>query len=226
VYKRQEYVRSTVVDRFSVDPGRVVVVPHGVEPDIGSGARSESDLRRDYRLGRGRVLVFPAITHPHKGHEFLLEVMAGHWDDPELRLVLLGGRGLADSAVERAIERLGLRDRVVRPGRVGDDDRDGLIRLAHALVFPSQYEGFGAPVVEAMALGTPVVCSDQEALREVVGDAGLVLPLERDAWSDALDRVQADRDAMCRAGRRRASMFTAAKSGEGLARAYGLAVPR
>lgn len=220
-----EYVRSTVVDRFSVDPGRVIVVPHGVEPDIGSGARSESDLRRDYRLGRGRVLVFPAITHPHKGHEFLLEVMAEHWDDPELRLVLLGGRGLADSTVERAIEKLGLKDRVVRPGRVGDDDRDGLIRLAHALVFPSQYEGFGAPVVEAMALGTPVVCSDQEALREVVGDAGLVLPLDRDAWSDALDRVGADRDAMCRAGRRRASMFTAAKSGEGLARAYGLAVP-
>lgn len=221
-----DYVRSTVIDRFSVDPERVVVVPHGVESDIGSGARSEAELRRDYGLGRGRVLVFPAITHPHKGHEFLLEVMAEHWRDPELRLVLLGGRGLADSAVERAIEKLGLRDRVVRPGRVDDDDRDGLIRLAHALVFPSRYEGFGAPVVEAMALGTPVVCSDQAALLEVVGDAGLVLPLDGDAWSDALDRVETDRDAMRRAGRRRASMFTAAKSGEGLARAYRLAVQR
>ncbi|MEP6296527.1 MAG: glycosyltransferase family 1 protein, partial [Ilumatobacter sp.] len=218
-----EYVRSTVVDRFDVDPERVVVVCHGVEPDIGSGARTEFELRRDYGLGSGRVLVLPAITHPHKGHEFLLDVMAEHWKDPELRLVLLGGRGLADAAVGRAIVKRKLGDRVIRPGRVSDDDRDGLIRLAHALVFPSQYEGFGAPVVEAMALGTPVVCSDQAALVEVVGDAGLVLPLDGEAWADALDRVDADGDAMRRAGQRRAATFTAVKSGEGLAHAYRLA---
>ncbi len=82
----------------------------------------------------------------------------------------------------------------MRTGRVDDDDRDGLIRLADALVFPSEYEGFGAPVVEAMALGTPVVCSDQAALKEVVADAGLVLPLDLEAWADALDRVASDRD--------------------------------
>lgn len=221
-----EYVRSTVIDHFDVDPARVVVVPHGVEPDIGSGARSEFELRRDYGLGSGRILVLPAITHPHKGHEFLLDVMASHWDDPELRLVLLGGRGLADSVVGRAIVERNLTDRVVRPGRVSDDDRDGLIRLAHALVFPSRYEGFGAPVVEAMALGTPVVCSDQEALVEVVGDAGLVLPLEAEAWAGALDRVDAEGDEMRRAGRRRARTFTAAESGAGLAQAYRLAAGR
>jgi glycosyltransferase involved in cell wall biosynthesis len=221
-----DYVRSTVIDRFDVDPERVVVVRHGVEADLGSGARTDVELRHEYGLGNGRVLVLPAITHPHKGHEFLLEVMAAHWPDPELRLVLLGGRGLGDAAVEQAIVRLGLSDRVVRPGRVSDDDRDGLIRLAHALVFPSQYEGFGAPVVEAMALGTPVVCSDQAALVEVVADAGLVLPLEREAWAGALDQVDSDRDAMCLAGRRRAATFTAAKSGEGLARAYRMAADR
>ena len=184
-----EYVRGTVIDRFGVDPTRVVVVPHGVEPDIGVRARSEFELRRDYGLGAGRVLVLPAITHPHKGHEFVLDVMAEHWDDPDLRLVLMGGPGSADAQVTRQIERLGLSRRVVRTGRVDDDDRDGLIRLADALVFPSEYEGFGAPVVEAMALGTPVICSDQEALAEVVADAGLVLPRDRDAWADALDRV-------------------------------------
>ncbi len=221
-----DYVRSTVIDRFDVDPERVVVVCHGVEPDIGSGARTEFEIRRDYGLGSGRVLVLPAITHPHKGHEFLLDVMADHWDDPELRLVLLGGRGLADAAVERAIVKRKLGDRVIRPGRVSDDDRDGLIRLAHALVFPSRYEGFGAPVVEAMALGTPVVCSDQPALVEVVGDAGLVLPLDAEAWAGALDRVDADGDDMRRAGQRRAAMFTAVKSGEGLACAYRLAAER
>ena len=89
-----QYVRGTVVDRFGVDPARVVVVAHGVEPDIGVRARSEFELRRDYGLGAGRVLVLPAITHPHKGHGFLLDVMAGYWDDPDLRLVLMGGSGL------------------------------------------------------------------------------------------------------------------------------------
>ncbi len=221
-----EYVRSTVIERFSVDPATVVVVRHGVEPTLGGDAPSEEDLRATYGLGDGPVIVLPAITHPHKGHEFLLDLMATRWKDPALRLVLLGGRGLADDAVEQAIRRLRLTDRVVRPGRVSDEHRDGLIGLAHALVFPSQYEGFGAPVVEAMALGTPVVCSDQAALAEVVGAAGLVLPLEPDAWSDALDRVETDRDAMRSAGLVRAQAFTAAESGADLADAYAQAVAR
>lgn len=218
-----EYVRSTVVDRFAVDPSRVVVVRHGVESTIGSGAPSEFELRRDYGLGSGRVIVFPAITHPHKGHLFLLEVMRRYWDDPDLRLVMLGGAGVADDAVMSMIEKLDLQRRVVRPGRVPDSHRDGLISLADALVFPSEYEGFGAPVVEAMALGTPVVCSDQAALAEVVADAALVLPREADAWAGALDHVAANGATMRAAGRRRAAHFTAAKSGEGLAQAYRLA---
>jgi glycosyltransferase involved in cell wall biosynthesis len=218
-----EYVRSTVIDRFGVDPDHVVVVRHGVEPAFGTRKRSEFELRRDYGLGGGRVLVLPAITHPHKGHVFLLQVMAAHWADPDLRLVLLGGKGSADDDVTAAIERLGLSKRVIRPGRVDDGDRDGLISLADALVFPSEYEGFGAPVVEAMALGTPVICSDQAALVEVVGDAGLVLPRSAEAWADALDRVEANREQMKVLGSRRAENFTAAKSGEGLAEAYRLA---
>lgn len=219
-----EYVRGSVIDAFDVDPERVVVVPHGVEPSIGAGARSEFELRRDYGLGSGRVLVFPAITHPHKGHGFLLDVMATHWNDPDLRLVLLGGPGAADDDVSARIERLGLGNRVVRTGRVSAADRDGLLTLADALVFPSEYEGFGAPVVEAMALGTPVVTSEQAAIAEVVADAGLVLPRDPAAWAGALDHVDANRREMISAGRRRAAMYTAARSGAGLAAAYRLAV--
>ena len=77
-------------------------------------------------------------------------------------------------------------------------DRDGLLAAAEALVFPSEYEGFGAPVLEAMALGTPVICSDRTALPEVAGDAALVLPLELDAWKGALDEVAARRDELSR----------------------------
>ena len=221
-----EYVRRTVVDAYGPDPSRVVVVPHGVEPALGADAPAEDELRERYGLGAGRVLVFPAITHPHKGHRFLLDVMARHWDDPDVRLVLLGGVGTADGEVVEAIATHRLADRVVRPGRVPDADRDGLIALADALVFPSEYEGFGAPVVEAMALGTPVICSDQPALAEVVGDAGLVLPRDLDAWADALDIVNERAPEMIAAGHRRAATFTAARSGEGLVTAYRRAVER
>ncbi len=218
-----DYVRSTVIDAYGTDPEHVVVVPHGVEPSLGTDAPSAFDLRRGYGLGAGRVLVYPAITHPHKNHRFLLELMHQHWTDPDLRLVLLGGRGLAEADVAADILRLGLSQRVVRPGRVSDADRDGLVAMADALVFPSEYEGFGAPVVEAMALGTPVVCSDQPALAEVVGDAGLVLPLDIEAWAGALDTLAECSSSMRAAGRRRASAFNLERSGAALADAYGRA---
>jgi glycosyltransferase involved in cell wall biosynthesis len=221
-----EYVRSTVIDAYGVAPEQVLVVPHGVEPTLGADAPSEFELRRDYGLGSGRVLVFPAITHPHKGHLFLLDVMARSWDDPDLRLVLLGGPGSIDGEVTAAIERLGLERRVVRPGRVTDAHRDGLIALAAALVFPSEYEGFGAPVVEAMALGTPVICSDQRALAEVVGDAGLVLPRDPDAWAGALDALAGRSIELRAAGRRRAAEFTTHRSGVALVAAYRAALGR
>jgi alpha-1,3-rhamnosyl/mannosyltransferase len=219
-----EYVRRTVVDAYHVDPDRVVVVPHGVESSLGADAPSAHDLRRKYGLGTGPLVIYPAITHPHKNHRFLLTLMAEHWTDPDLRLVMLGGKGAAEAEVVADIDRLGLERRVVRPGRVSDADRDGLVAAADVLVFPSQYEGFGAPAVEAMALGTPVVCSDQPALAEVVGDAGLVLPLELDAWADALDVVAAGAETLCDAGRMRARAFTTERSGAALAGAYDLAL--
>ena len=217
------YVRRTVVEAYGVAEDRVRVVPHGVESTLGADAPSSLELRRVYGLGSGPMIVYPAITHPHKNHRFLLEAMARHWSDPDLRLLLLGGRGAAEDEVAADIVRLGLEERVVRPGRVPDAHRDGLIASADALVFPSQYEGFGAPAVEAMALGTPVICSDQPALAEVVGDAGLVLPLDIDAWADALDTVAARADAMRSAGRIRARAFTSERSGAELASAYDLA---
>jgi alpha-1,3-rhamnosyl/mannosyltransferase len=214
-----EYVRGTVIDAFGVDPSDVVVVPHGFDPPTRDPV-DEAELRRRFALGRGPVIVYPAITHPHKQHRFLLEVMARHWTAPDLRLVLLGGHGAAESEVRTAITELGLVDRVVRPGWVADADRDALVTIADALVFPSGYEGFGAPVLEAMALGTPVVCSDHPALREVVGEAGVVLPLAHEAWADVPDDVRRRHDALATAGRARARSFTEAVSGAALLAAY------
>jgi glycosyltransferase involved in cell wall biosynthesis len=211
-----EYVRSTVVEGFGIDPERVVVVPHGV--DAPAACTPIDELRERYGIGERRYVIYPAITHPHKQHRFLLDLLAGPWSDPDLALVLLGGRGRAEEDVTAAIAALDLGPRVIRPGRVPAADRDGLIAGAEALVFPSEYEGFGAPVLEAMALGTPVVCSDRASLPEVAGDAALVRPLEQDAWAGVLDEI--DREALAAAGRARAARFSVAASGEALAAAY------
>lgn len=224
-----EFVRTTVLDAFSssADPDRVVVVPHGL--DVPADVAGETDLRRRYDLGDRPFVVYPAVTHPHKQHRFLLQLMAGgcgRWSDPDLLLVAIGGSGLAEDEVAGTVDALGLADRVRRPGRVSDADRDGLVAAADAVVFPSQYEGFGAPVLEAMALGTPVVATDATALPDVVGDAGLVLPLEPAAWSDALDEVERRRDELVAAGRRRAATFSLRRSGAALATAYRLAAAR
>jgi alpha-1,3-rhamnosyl/mannosyltransferase len=218
------YVRQSLDAAFGNVQSRSFVVRHGMEPDIGVSATNEAELRSRFHLGDARVLMFPAMTHPHKNHEFVLRMLAGPWRDHNLKLVMAGGHGLADTHVNQMIIELGLEDCAIRIGRVGANDRDGLIRLAEALVFPSMYEGFGAPVVEAMALGTPVIASDCASLPEVVGDAGLVLPLEESAWADALNEVGRRRAELIARGQTRSAQFTSAKSAEDLCIAYDAAL--
>lgn len=215
-----EFVKSTVAASYGTDPERIVVVPHGVEPELGDACTPEDELRARYGLGDARVLVLPAATYPHKGHRFLLDLLATRWTDPDLRLVLVGGRGLAEEQVTARVEELGLGARVVRAGRVSTADRDGLLRMAEALVFPSEYEGFGAPLVEAMVLGAPIIASDRAAVPEVVGPAGLILPLDPDAWAGALDEAGRRRTELVAAGHRRARDFRNERSGAALATAY------
>jgi alpha-1,3-rhamnosyl/mannosyltransferase len=218
------YVRQSLDAAFGNVQTRSFVVRHGMEPNIGVSATDEAELRSRFHLGDARVLMFPAMTHPHKNHEFVLRLLAGPWRDDNLKLVMAGGHGLADTHVNQMIIELGLENRAIRIGRVDAIDRDGLIRLAEALVFPSMYEGFGAPVVEAMALGTPVIASDCASLPEVVSDAGLVLPLEESAWADALNEIGRRRAELISRGQMRSAQFTSAKSAEDLCVAYDAAL--
>jgi len=217
-----EFVKRTVVDAYGVDPGIVVPVRHGMEQHLGAGATDEATLRSKYGLGTGPIVVYPAMTHPHKRHDFLVDLVAGPWQD--ITLVLTGGAGAAEDALRARIEQRRVANRVVRTGRVPAADRDGLIQMALAVAFPSEYEGFGAPALEAMALGSPLIASDRGSLPEVVGDAGLVLPLAEDAWADALTHATAHRDAMVAAGHARVAQFTTRLSAEDLLGAYRLAL--
>jgi alpha-1,3-rhamnosyl/mannosyltransferase len=214
-----DYVRASVIEAFGVEASRVSVVPHGFEPDLLSHVTSERDLRERYALGDRPVVVYPAVTHPHKNHRFLFELLATAWRDADVLLVLIGGSGSAEGTVRSAAD-----PRIRRLGRVPSEDRNGLLKMAAAMVFPSRYEGFGAPLIEAMALGCPVIASDSTCIPAIVDGAGLVLPLVAEAWADAFDRVERDRTTMIAAGLLRSQSFTARASGEALASVYAKAL--
>ncbi len=217
-----EYVRQSVIRELDVAAARVMVVPHGYEPELLVDRTGETELRTKLSLGDGPVLVYPAMTAPHKNHAFLVDLMETVWTEPDRRLVLIGGPGLADAELDALLASAvpSTRARIVRAGRVSNADKNGLIAMAEALVFPSRYEGFGAPLIEAMALGTPVLCSDATCLPDVAGDAAVVAPLDRDAWAAGLGEVRRRRDELIVAGHRRVAAFTSRRSGEALLEAY------
>ena len=216
-----EFVRRGVIERFSVDPARVVVVSAPApRADPASTTAWEPD---------GPYFLYPAVTDRHKNHRVLLEafakVAAGR---PDVRLVLTGMPGNADADVSGQIARSGLQDRVIRPGRLADRALDRLLVDAVALVYPSTYEGFGLPLMEAMAIGCPVVASVATALPEVLGDAGILVdPDDVDGWTDAMLRLLDDeelRGRLIAAGEARASSMTPAETARRLVAAYRLAL--
>jgi alpha-1,3-rhamnosyl/mannosyltransferase len=151
-------------------------------------------VRRRFRLP-GPFVLYPAITYPHKNHVMLIEAFALlRATHPDAVLVLTGGAGSCEPEVATAIERCGVGRSVRRLGRVSRSEVDGLFAAASAVAYPSRYEGFGLPVLEALGAGTPVVAADAASMPEVLGGAGqLVDPDDPEAWAAALGRVL-DRD--------------------------------
>ncbi|MFN2388397.1 MAG: glycosyltransferase family 4 protein [Actinomycetota bacterium] len=224
-----EFTRRTVIERLNIDPSIVVVVPHGISPrEHASGSGDASDIRERYELA-GPFFIYPAITYPHKNHLVLLEgfakVVASH---PDARLVLTGAKGSMEVALAAAVRSLGLEGSVKRLGYLPEKDLDALYDEAVALTFPSRFEGFGAPVLEAMTRGCPVIASDATALPEVVGDAGLLVsPDNPDHWSEAMRQILDDhelRTGYAKAGRERARSFTWKRSADVLEEAYRYAL--
>jgi glycosyltransferase involved in cell wall biosynthesis len=147
---------------------------------------------------------------------------------PDVVLVVAGPDGHAREAVDAAVAGLPaqLRDRVLMVGPVSEPARVALLERALALAYPSLYEGFGFPVLEAMSLGTPVVSSDIPVLAEVGGDAAVRAVVgDPGSFADALGRLAEDpalRDRQVTAGRARAAGYSWQRTGEGLLEAYSV----
>jgi len=146
----------------------------------------------------GPYLLYVGTLHPRKNLARLVQAFASLPDSlrsqfPGLRLVLAGQKGWLYQDIMDQVHKLGLKSRVVLTGYVPDEDLPALLSGALAFAFPSLYEGFGFPVLEAMACGVPVVCSDSSSLPEVAGDAALLVdPLDIDALAGALAQVMVD----------------------------------
>ena len=158
-------------------------------------------------------ILYPAITYPHKNHITLVAAFARLSETrPDLRLVLTGGSGPSEDVLTATIDAYGLSPKVIRTGRIPESDLDLLYRSAAVMAFPSSYEGFGVPMLEAMSRGCPIVASRIGALPDVVGDAGeFVDPLDVRGWADAVGHLidSPDRRAeLSRNGFRRSRLFS------------------
>jgi glycosyltransferase involved in cell wall biosynthesis len=185
--------KSDLIELLGVSPDKIEVVYAGVERRFRPMEGEIALQRAKKRYG----LDFPFILslgtlEPRKNFSGLIEAYA-LMGDKELKLVIAGGRGWLYDGVFARVEELGLEDKVIFPGFVADEDLPALYNLAELFVFPSLYEGFGLPPLEAMACGTPVVTSDRPSLPEVVGEAGLMVEAtDSEELAEAMERVLTD----------------------------------
>lgn len=166
--------------RELVDPvAEIVTIPHGVDHDRfrPDPAVEATDLAALRRIGVQQPFVaFAGTLEPRKDIPTLIDAFARiASEQPGLRLVLAGGDGWGTTAVRRAVENSGVTTRIVRPGYVDDDVLPALYRRAAVVAYPSLEEGFGLPVLEALACGAPTVTTRDTSMSEVARDAALLV---------------------------------------------------
>ena len=220
VHTVSAFVAGEVVELLGADPDRVVVVPEAVPP---VAAAPPEEGRR--LAGADRYVLSLSTVEPRKDHLSLVRAfdrLAGA--HPDVRLVIAGMEAWGSDRLDVAVASSRHRDRIARLGYVSDADRAALLRGASVLAFPSRYEGFGLPPLEAMAAGVPVVATAAGALPEVLGDAALLVPVGDDeALAGALDAALAEdgvRARLVEAGRRQVARYSWERTADGLVDLY------
>jgi glycosyltransferase involved in cell wall biosynthesis len=197
-----EATRADLLHYYRLPPEKVRVAPLGVDP-VFFGLRRAPE----------KLLLTVSTLHPHKGLDNMLEAFAEFLRlRPEFRLVVAGMRGFHTEALERRRAQLGLADAVEFTGWIPRADLYDLYTRAWAFLYPSTFEGFGMPILEALAAGIPTGCSNIEPLSSLAGDAALQFdPHDTAALRDALLRLVSDnalRSRLAVEGPRRAALFS------------------
>lgn len=201
-----EYTKKTLEEKYGTDPGKMRVIyfaPHEIEH-----TQVDTALPEDF-------IFYPAALWPHKNHRVLIKAMSllkGRF--PSLHAVCAGvvKRKELKTELEALAEAEGLAGQVVFPGYMSGGNLRQIYAKARALVFPSAFEGFGIPLVEAMHFGLPIVAADNSSITEVVGDAGILVQTgDEHALAKAIEKVLTDtdlRNELIRKGRERAKLFS------------------
>ncbi len=215
-----ESTRRDIIVHLRVPPGKVRLTYNCLPPGWGEGG--DGPLPPPLRELDGAPYFLYVGNHKrHKNLRLLLESFSGvRSRDARARLVLTGER----PGLEADLARLGLKEEVIFLGEVPNPALPAVYRGARALVFPSRYEGFGYPPLEAMGCGTPPIVSDAASLPEVVGEGGVIVPEgAAEPLRDAMLRLLSDdglRDALGQKGRERARAFSWEKLARGTLEAY------
>ena len=220
--------KDDIVASLGAPASKIDVVYQGCTPPGRVAPLEERELRERLGLGERRLLLSLSAKLPHKNIGVLLEA---HALLPERPLLVLAGYPTAYERVlrERAAA-LGIADDVRWPGWLSAAEVEGLWRLTAGFVFPSLYEGFGVPPIEAMARGVPVACSDTSAMPEIAGGAALLFdPHDPRAVAAAMRRLIAggpEIERLRAAGLLRSREFTWERTAAGLLETYGRAMRR
>lgn len=209
--------KGEIVDLLKVPDAKVVVTPLGLSTRHSPVQVNEAlaqTLRKRYGLPE-QFLLYVGTIEPRKNLERLIEAYGmarERLGKSTVGLVLAGGKGWLDDSIYRKVQELSLLDDITFTGYVSEEDLPILYNMATGFVYPSLYEGFGLPPLEAMACGVPVITSNVSSLPEVVGDAGIMVdPYNVEELGDAIVRVVSStelRQSLSDKGIKRASMFT------------------
>lgn len=226
-----EAVRSDVVQRLRIAPDRVDTIYNGYGRERHAAPTPAEVLRERMQLGGGRVVLCVSAALAHKNLPRLIEAFARLGSGLEdTRLVLVGHTGREHESLASLADRLGVGERVTLTGWVSDADLEGLYGLAACAVYPSLHEGFGLPVLEAMARDVPLACSTATSLPEVAGDAAeLFDPLDPEAIATAVRRLLRDQQrasVLVARGRERVERFTWQRCARDVRTSYELALAR
>jgi glycosyltransferase involved in cell wall biosynthesis len=220
---------------WRVPDDKVTVLYSGVNERFRpvTDATALAAVRARYGLGDRPYVLAVGTVQPRKNYELLVRAFRAVAQAGPHVLVIAGGRGWLTEGLDAEITRQGVADRVILPGFVDDADLPALYSAADLFVFPSLYEGFGLPLLEAMACGVPVISSDASSLPEVAATGGepaalLLPPGDEAAWSAAMLRLLTDETARQRlstAGVAQAARFTWQAAARQLAALYERLLP-
>lgn len=223
--------RDDLIELLHVAPAQIDVAPLGLGAVRRGRALDEGATRARFQLGDRRVVLSLSAKRPHKNLTALIGALAAIAPERRPVLVLPGYRTRHEDELRACAQRLGVSGDVRFEGWVSAEELEGLWGVADVFLYPSLYEGFGLPVLEAMARGVPVACARASSLPEVAGDAALLFdPRSEPAIAGAIERLLGDAalaDDLRARGLRRARLFTWQRTARltlgSYARALGLA---